>query len=82
MWGRDCNSNSTANCYAHSYRNTDCYSYGNCQGDEGHLLGTAEEVGTELSRVLQGLTRADVATMRHDTSRFFIELLIELPQPG
>ena len=32
-----------------------CYSYGNSQGGEGHLLGTARELGAELARVLKGL---------------------------
>src|SRR5262245_50759704 len=28
------------------------YAFGNGKGDEGHLLGTAHELGTELARVL------------------------------
>jgi hypothetical protein len=56
-----------------------CYSYGNSQGDEGHLLGTASELGAELTRVLKKLTRGDVQTMRYGTERFFLQLLIELP---
>jgi len=55
-----------------------CCGYGNSKGDEGHLLGTAVEVGAELARVLQGLTRQDVDTMKYDTDRFFIQLVVEL----
>jgi hypothetical protein len=57
-----------------------CYSYGNTHGDEGHLLGTAQELGAELTRVLHLLTRGDIETMMNDTERFFIELVIELPR--
>ena len=57
-----------------------CYSFGNSQGDEGHLLGTAHELGAELARVLQGLSRADVEAMKYGTDRFFIHLLVELPR--
>jgi len=55
------------------------YSYGNSKGDEGHMLGTAHELGAELARVLQGLIREDVETMKHGTDRFFIQLTLELP---
>jgi hypothetical protein len=58
-----------------------CYRYGNSQGDEGHLLGTADELGAELARILRGLTRADVEAMKYGTSRFFVRLEIELPRP-
>ncbi len=57
-----------------------CYRYGNTRGDEGHLLGTAQELGGELTRVLQELTRADVETMKYGTERFFLQLTIELPR--
>lgn len=56
-----------------------CYSYGNSKGDEGHLLGTTQDLGAELSRVLTELTRDDVETMKYGTDRFFIELMVELP---
>lgn len=59
-----------------------CYSYGNCKEDEGHLLGTAHELGAELARVLGELTRDDVETMKYGTDRFFIQLSIELPHPA
>jgi hypothetical protein len=58
-----------------------CYSFGNPAGDEAHLLGTAQELGAELTRVLQLLTRADVEDMKYDTDRFLIELVIVLPEP-
>ena len=57
-----------------------CYRYGNSQGDEGHLLGTSQELGAELARVLQELTRGDVETMKYRTTRFFMELVITLPE--
>ena len=57
-----------------------CYRYGNRQGDEGHLLGTAQERGAELTRVLKELTRGDVETMKYGTDRFFLQLPIELPR--
>ena len=57
-----------------------CYAFGNCKGDEGHLLGTAHDLGAELTRVLQGLTREDVETMKYDTDRFFVQLVVELPR--
>ena len=57
-----------------------CYAFGNGKGDEGHLLGTAHELGTELARVLQGLTRGDVETMKYGTDRFFLQLVVELPR--
>ena len=56
-----------------------CYSYGNCKEDEGHLLGTAQELGAELTRVFQALTRGDVETMKYGTEKFFLQLNIELP---
>jgi hypothetical protein len=34
-----------------------------------------------LARVLGGLTRGDVEAMRYGTEHFFINLVIELPQP-
>ena len=57
-----------------------CYSYGNSQGDEGHLLGTAQELGAEVARVLAELTCGDVEAMKYGTSRFYLHLTIELPQ--
>jgi hypothetical protein len=57
-----------------------CYRYGNSQGDEGHLLGTAQELGAELARVLQGLSRSDVEAMKYGTDRFFLLLVVGLPQ--
>jgi hypothetical protein len=56
-----------------------CYAYGNCRGDEGHLLGTAQELGAELARVLGGLSHSDAEVMKSNTDRFFIQLTIELP---
>jgi hypothetical protein len=55
-----------------------CYSYGNVNNDEGHLLGTALEVGAELTRVLTILTRQDVEDMKYGTERFFILLEIDV----
>jgi hypothetical protein len=55
------------------------YSYGNAHGDEGHLLGSAQELGDELARVLKGLTHGDVEAMRYGTDRFYLLLLIVLP---
>jgi hypothetical protein len=48
------------------------YSYGNSQGDEGHLLGTAPEVGAELARVLLEPIRDDVQAMKCGTDRLFV----------
>jgi hypothetical protein len=56
-----------------------CYSFGNVDGDEGHLLGTAKELGAELARILRILTRQDVEDMKYGTARFYILLEIELP---
>jgi hypothetical protein len=56
------------------------YSFGNSKGDEGHLLGSAEELGAELARVLDGLTCGDVEHMKYRTSRFFLEVVVELPR--
>jgi hypothetical protein len=57
------------------------YSFGNSAGDEGHLVGTARELGDELARVLRGLTADDVEVMKSGTTRFFLRLLIERPRP-
>ncbi len=57
-----------------------CYGYGNSRGDEGHLRGTAQELGAELARVLRGLTCGDVEAMKYGTSRFYLQLTIELPK--
>jgi hypothetical protein len=57
-----------------------CYRSGNSQGDEGHLLGTAQELGAELARVLRELTRGDGETMKYGTPRCFIDLVITLPE--
>jgi hypothetical protein len=51
-----------------------CYEFGSSYGDGGHLIGTAQEVGVELARVLQVLTRGDVEVMKYGTDRFFVEL--------
>jgi hypothetical protein len=56
------------------------YSFGNNKGDEGHLLGSAEELGTELARVLAGLTCGDVERMKYKTNKFFLEVVVELPR--
>jgi hypothetical protein len=56
------------------------YAFGNSKGDEGHLLGSAEELGAELGRVLAGLTCGDVERMRYGTDRFFVEVTVELPR--
>ncbi len=56
-----------------------CYSYGNSKGDEGYLVGTAAEVGAELTRVLQELTQDDVKTMKYGTDRFFLQVYVTLP---
>jgi hypothetical protein len=56
-----------------------CYGFGNVQGDEGHLLGTAQELGTELARILREITPQDVETMKYGTDRFFLLLEVGLP---
>jgi hypothetical protein len=56
------------------------YAFGNPQGDEGHMLGTAQEIGGELARVLKGLTHDDVETMKYGTNRFYLQLTVELPR--
>jgi hypothetical protein len=56
-----------------------CYSYGDSQGDEAHLCGTAHELGQELARVLKLLRRDDVETMKYGTDRFYLDLVIQLP---
>jgi hypothetical protein len=59
-----------------------CYSFGSFTGEEGRLLGTAQELGDELARVLTLLTRGDVEAMKYDTDRFFLQLVVEQPQAG
>jgi NAD(P)-dependent dehydrogenase (short-subunit alcohol dehydrogenase family) len=54
-----------------------CYSFGNTNNDEGHLLGTSKEVGAELARILNDLTHEDIETIKYATDRFFIEVSIE-----
>jgi hypothetical protein len=52
------------------------YAYGRTRGDEGGLVGTAEQVADELAALLAELTRGDVAAMRSGTGRYFVELVI------
>jgi hypothetical protein len=57
------------------------YAYGHSHGDAGHLLGTAQALGAELTVVLKRLTYGDVEDMKYHTDRFYLELVIELPAP-
>jgi hypothetical protein len=55
-----------------------CYFFGNVNDDEGYLLGTAQEMGAELTRVLNMLTRQDVEDMKHGTDRFSLLLEVDV----
>jgi hypothetical protein len=50
--------------------------YGRTRGEEGGLVGPAEQVAEELAALLAALTRGDVEAMRSGTARYFVELLI------
>jgi alkanesulfonate monooxygenase SsuD/methylene tetrahydromethanopterin reductase-like flavin-dependent oxidoreductase (luciferase family) len=52
------------------------YVYGQTRGEEGQLVGTAEQVADELAALLAALTRADVEAMRSGTGRYFVELVV------
>jgi alkanesulfonate monooxygenase SsuD/methylene tetrahydromethanopterin reductase-like flavin-dependent oxidoreductase (luciferase family) len=52
------------------------YAYGQTRGEEGQLVGTAEQVADELAALLAALTWGDVEAMRSGISRYFVELLI------
>jgi alkanesulfonate monooxygenase SsuD/methylene tetrahydromethanopterin reductase-like flavin-dependent oxidoreductase (luciferase family) len=53
-----------------------CYGYGQTRGEEGQLVGTAEQVADELAALLAALTKGDVEAMRAGTSRYFVELVV------
>ena len=52
------------------------YAYGQTRGEEGGLVGTAEQVADELAALLAALTQGDVEAMRSGTGRYFVELVI------
>jgi len=53
------------------------YDFGRGTGKEAQLHGTPQEIGAEVTRFLSTLTPEDCEAMRYDTSRFFVELIIE-----
>jgi hypothetical protein len=58
------------------------YEMGRGVGDEGGMVGTPEEVGRELARFLAVLTPEDVNTMKYQTGRFYLELILEPADAG
>jgi hypothetical protein len=58
------------------------YGFGASQRDEAHLIRSAAAVGAELTCVLESLTRGDGEVMKYGTPRFFLQLVMKLPQQG
>jgi hypothetical protein len=52
------------------------YGFGQTRGEEGQLVGTAEQVADELAALLATLTREDVEAMKYGTERYFVELVV------